>query len=208
MNDQILSDENCDTLNELFNIGMGRAAKSLSEMVNEEVLLSVPSLQALSYQGALKLFDGIADEPINAVEQYFDGQFNGNAMLFYTQRSSQELVRRIIGDLAPNENFGEMEQEALKEVSNIILNACFGCLAEVLNCELQSGVPSIANGDVSSIFRKQRDNLGETPLVLSLSMTFSLPNKSIEGQVSLIMTSESIKKLVRELERFSSLYAM
>jgi len=208
MNTEVLSDEHRDTLSELFNIGMGRAAQSLSEMVGEEVILSVPSLHAMPYAEALTLFGAISDEPINAVEQYFDGQFSGNAMLFYTHSSSQELVRRIVGDLSSSEDFGEMEQEALKEVSNIILNACFGCLAEVLECELQSGVPKIVNGDVSAVLDNQRTNLGSDPLVLTLSMTFSLPNKSIEGQVSLIMTSESISKLVKELERFSSLYVM
>jgi len=208
MSGPVLSEEYRDTLSELFNIGMGRAAQSLSEMVDEEVILSVPSLQALRYVEALDLFTNVSNGPINAVEQHFDGRFSGNAIIFYTQSSSAELIRHIVGDLAANESFGEMEEEALKEVSNIILNACFGCLAEVLDCELKSGVPVIITGDIGAVLKKQRGNSSVDPLVLSLSMQFSLPNKAIEGQVSLIMASESIRNLVKELERFSSLYAM
>ena len=33
-----------DMLTELFNLGMGNAANALSEMVNEEVLLSIPEV--------------------------------------------------------------------------------------------------------------------------------------------------------------------
>ena len=38
----ILSELENDLLGELFNIGVGRAANSLSQMVNQEVTLSVP----------------------------------------------------------------------------------------------------------------------------------------------------------------------
>jgi len=208
MSDPVLSDVYCDTMGELFNIGMGRAAKSLSDMVNEEVVLSVPNFKAVKYDEALELFNDITNEPVNAVEQFFDGQFSGNAVLFFTNHSSRELVQRIIGEVPASQDLGDMEHEALKEVSNIILNACFGCIAEVLGCELHSGVPKIVAGDLNKVMGTQCVNLGPEPLVLTLSMTFSLPNKSISGQVSLLMTSESIKKLIKELERFSSLYAM
>lgn len=56
MSEAILSNEYCDTLSELFNIGMGRAAKSLSEMVREEVILSVPNMRAMSHQEALDMY--------------------------------------------------------------------------------------------------------------------------------------------------------
>lgn len=204
----ILSDEYCDTLGELFNIGMGRAAKSLSDMVREEVLLSVPSLHAIHYEEALVLYKSQTVESINAVEQHFDGQFSGNALLFFSSSSSQVLVQRIIGDIPCDEMLSEIEQEALKEVSNIILNACFGCIAEVLDCELSSGVPSIITGDLETVLGVERLKVGEDPLVLALSMTFTLPNNSIHGQVSLLMSSESIKNLVHELERFSALYTV
>lgn len=207
MSEEILSEEFCDTLGELFNIGMGRAANSLSDMVNEEVILSVPALQAMTYEEALDMYLSISNERVNAVEQFFDGQFSGNALLFFTNQSSEELVRRIIGDLGAGEDLNEIEQEALKEVSNIILNACFGCIAEVLDCEINSGVPSIITGNIAAVIGIDRIKLGRNPLVLTLSMTFHLPSNSIEGQVSLLMTSESIQKLIKELERFSSLYA-
>lgn len=207
MSEAILSNEYCDTLGELFNIGMGRAAKSLSEMVREEVILSVPNLRAMSHQEALDMYIKKDSGQLNAIEQVFNGQFSGNAMLFFSNESSQELVRRIIGDMAMGSDLNEIEQETLKEVANIILNACLGCIAEVLDCELNSSVPNLLSGNVAAIVGVDRLSLGPNPLVLTLSMTFNLPNNSVEGQVSLLMTSESIQRLIKELQRFSSLYA-
>lgn len=202
----MFTEDYCDTLCELFNIGMGRAAVSLSEMVNDEVLLAVPSLQAVDFNTALHLYQSVSPGHVNAVEQCFEGQFSGNAFLFYNDESSLQLVRSILGEGSWSSELGELEQEALKEVSNIILNACFGCIADVLNCELESSVPDLISGEIKEVFEIERMHIGEDPLVLTLSMDFSLPNKKITGQVSLIMASESIKRLIIELERFMTLY--
>jgi len=46
MANEIVHDElESDLLAELFNIGVGRAADSLSRMVNQEVKISVPSVE-------------------------------------------------------------------------------------------------------------------------------------------------------------------
>lgn len=206
MTENMFTEDYCDTLCELFNIGMGRAAVSLSEMVNDEVLLAVPSLQAVDFNTALHLYQSVSPGHVNAVEQCFEGQFSGNAFLFYNDESSLQLVRSILGEGSWSSELGELEQEALKEVSNIILNACFGCIADVLNCELESSVPDLISGEIKEVFEIERMHIGEDPLVLTLSMDFSLPNKKITGQVSLIMASESIKRLIIELERFMTLY--
>jgi len=206
MTADIFTEDYCDTLCELFNIGMGRAAVSLSEMVDDEVLLTVPSLKAVDFNTALSIFNTNSPGKVNAVEQSFEGQFSGNAFLFFNDESSLQLVRSILGEDSWSSELGEMEQEALKEVSNIILNACFGCIADILSCELESGVPGLITGEINEVFDIDRLCIGDEPLVLTLSMTFSLPSKKITGQVSLIMASESIKRLIAELERFTTLY--
>lgn len=206
MTSDIFTEDYCDTLCELFNIGMGRAAVSFSEMMGDEVLLTVPSLKAVDFNTALDIFQCISPGNVNAVEQCFDGQFSGNAFLFFNDDSSLQLVRSLLGEGSWSSELGELEQEALKEVSNIILNACFGCIADVLDCELESSVPELICGEIIDVFDIERMHIGEDPLVLTLSMSFSLPNKQVTGQVSLIMASESIKRLITELERFTTLY--
>ncbi|NRA85529.1 MAG: chemotaxis protein CheC, partial [Gammaproteobacteria bacterium] len=56
MSDQIISEDYRDTLSELFNIGMGKAANSLSEMLSDEIILTVPQLECMSYEEAMVLY--------------------------------------------------------------------------------------------------------------------------------------------------------
>jgi len=64
-----------DTITELLNIGMGCAAAALSEMVGEEVALSVPCVEVLSRRDAAVLVREKGCERIVAVLQEFSGFF-------------------------------------------------------------------------------------------------------------------------------------
>ena len=206
MIEKILTEDYRDTFSELFNIGMGKAASSLSEMLNEEVILTVPQFQSMSYRDAMTMFGSEDNVQIDAVEQKFVGDFSGSAYLFFSGESSRELVRRILQDDVAADALGELEQDTLTEVANIILNACFGSIAEVLGCELESEVPLLICGNVNEVLSIDRMQFGEEPVVITLSMTFSLPDQLIKGQVSLLMTTSSVNRLVTELERYIQLY--
>jgi len=197
-----LSEMQRDALGELFNIGMGNAAAALSEMLDDEILLSVPYLDCMHIKQAQKLLSNPDDRKLDAVEQEFEGKFSGNAFLFFGEQSSLELVRRILGSEVSLDILSELEHEALKEVSNIILNACFGCIGEILNNELEGGIPNLRSGTIDYIMNSKNLGLGDDPLVLMLSMTFSLPNKLISGQVSFVMTAASMDSLLTELNKY------
>lgn len=206
MDQQILSEDYRDTLSELFNIGMGKAANSLSEMLHDEIILTVPHLDSMTYNDAMRMFGASNQLQIDAVEQKFYGDFSGSAYLFFRGDSSKELVKRILGSQYEASELDELEKEALVEVGNIILNACFGCIADVLDCQLESEVPTLICGNINEVLNIERMQFGEKPVVLTLSMTFSLPNKLIQGQISLLMTTASINSLIKELERYIQLY--
>jgi len=98
-----LTDLEQDALKEMFNIGVGHAADSLSQMVNEEVRLSVPSLQILS---RLEAEDHFRSAPISnfcGVVQRFEGEFNAHAILMFPGVNSLELVRLMVGEMVPLE---------------------------------------------------------------------------------------------------------
>jgi chemotaxis protein CheC len=70
-----LSELEQDALTELVNMGVARAASSLRHMVDEQVLLSVPSIKILTrYQAAELVEQGHSPELV-AVRQSFTGPF-------------------------------------------------------------------------------------------------------------------------------------
>jgi chemotaxis protein CheC len=73
-----------DALVELSNIAMARAANSLRQMIEHEVLLSVPSVEILSQEGATRIVARPDNPNLVAVRQDFSGPFSGRALLIFT----------------------------------------------------------------------------------------------------------------------------
>ena len=140
-----------DTLTELLNIGIGQAAAALSQMVDEEVQLAVPYVNVLTLHEAIQSIEAQFSVRIAAVKQQCTGSFWGDALLLFPETKSLELVRSLLKELMSLEDLTAMEQEALMEVGNIILNACLGSLANLLDSEATSGLPVFLHG-CSAIF--------------------------------------------------------
>jgi chemotaxis protein CheC len=198
-----LSDEERDALAEIANMGVSRAATSLRQMVSEQVLLSVPTLEIVNRLKAAQLVQGGTSRKLVAVQQSFEGPFEGRALLIFPEAQSLELVRSIVGAEHSLDDVIDLEQEALAETGNIILNACLATIANVLRRTMRMSLPSVVRGDGTMLFDAEApDASGE--LVLFLYIDFSIRNRDIRGFIALIMDLPSItalKKIVRDYIR-------
>lgn len=140
-----------DMLTEAFNLGMGKAAASLSEMVQEEVLLSVPEITFLSHEEAAIELSNQSSGHLSGVSQGFSGPFGGEAMLLFPIDKSLDLVRMLLQDTVPLENLTELEEEALNEIGNIILNAGLSSLANLFGQEICTYLPKFKQGSCEDI---------------------------------------------------------
>lgn len=126
-----LSELQLDALTEVFNIGAGRAASGLSEIVGDEVKLSVPRVQFYQSSEINAKALSLNSPRLGAVRQHFSGPFNADAMLLFTEERALEVVRDMMGSQLSVEELAEFEQEAMCELGNIILNACLSAMARV-----------------------------------------------------------------------------
>lgn len=199
---ELLSRDQLDTLAELFNIGVGKAASVLSEMVDEEVSLSVPLLECSQFENAAKTLQECTAERVEAVEQDFTGKFSGMSFLVFSEQSSFLLVQRLLGSEIPLDELTEMEQDALKEVANIILNACFGSISDMLGVTLESGIPKLVSGTCDQVLDLARVSSDDDPVALIMQVTFALPAGQVSGSITYVLTADSARILSDELENF------
>jgi chemotaxis protein CheC len=192
-----------DAMMELLNIGMGRAASALSEMVGAEIYLCIPFVDLLSRQEAIKLLAGKGSERIIAVQQQFSGLLGGDIMLVFPEEKSLELVHVLVKDSVPLEVMTEMEQEVFMEIGNMILNSCLGSIATILKSEISSSLPILINGSEKDVFGENFDS-PDDGIVLFLSMGFSLQEKSIDGNVAFIVDGDATYALQESIDRFIS----
>jgi chemotaxis protein CheC len=184
-----LTDLERDALAELSNISMARAASSLRQMIKNEVLLAVPSVEILTSAAASTLVGKPDNAKLVAVRQDFAGAFSGRALLIFPERNSLELVREVVGRELPLEDIVDLEDEALAETGNIILNSWVATIANLLKSALKMSLPIVVRGDGQHMFDSP------SSLVLFLHIRFEIHQKEISGYVALIMDIPSLDAL-------------
>jgi chemotaxis protein CheC len=194
-----LSEIEKDALAEIANIGVSRAATSLRQMVGEEVLLSVPAVSIVGRQAASQLVERGGSPRLVGVQQSFEGPFSGRALLIFPAAHSLELVRSIVGEEHSLEDVIDLEQEALAETGNIILNGCLATIANVLKHTMRMSLPTVVRGDGRTLFDVQAED-GPDNLVLFLYIDFTIKKHDIRGFIALLMDLPSLTAL-REIVR-------
>ena len=188
---QPLTDLEKDALAELSNNAMARAATSLRQMVGSEVLLSVPMVDIISKQDAGDIIRASASHSLVAIRQDFAGPFSGRALLIFPEANSLQLVKVVVGREIPLEDIGTLEDEALAETGNIILNSWIATLANLLKQSLKISLPVVLRGDSDAMLK----SAVEQEMVLFLHINFEISTKEIRGYVALLMDLTSVDEL-------------
>ncbi|MFZ6849728.1 chemotaxis protein CheC [Undibacterium sp. RuRC25W] len=196
-----LTELHLDALSEIFNVGAGRAAASLSEIVGDEVLLSVPSVEIRKSSEIDKEVMGLNSERFGAVHQTFTGAFEAEAILLFTEAHALEIVRDMMGSQISLEDLAEFEQEAMCELGNIILNACLSAMADMLSIPLNCSLPDYTVSTVEEIFQRVSTNEDE-PYLLLLHIDLAIEKRHSEGHLIFVLSSTSLRDLVAQIEHF------
>jgi len=192
--DVVLSELEFDALTELVNLGVSRAASNLALMVREEVVLTVPKVALLSRNDAIRTLGERAAKSLVAVHQTFEGAIIGRALLIFPEEKSLELVRSLVGSELSNEEIIELEQEALAETGNVILNSCLATIANSLQSSLKMSLPEVLRGESSRFFSLPPPPAGGTT-VMFIYIDFLVRRRNIEGYIAMMMDLPSLAAL-------------
>ncbi|MBF0215313.1 MAG: hypothetical protein HQM00_17435 [Magnetococcales bacterium] len=211
-----LSEMEEDALKEFFNMGLGMAAASLSQMVNNEVLLSLPQLKVVPYEEATKMLVANEEEKLVAIRQNFTGELTGTALLIFPGAESLELVRTLLNEQMPLEVLMELEQETLQDVGNVVLNAFLESFTQMMSIQFEFEAAEFLKGssnfllDISSHLAAQRQSLmsdacSENDRAFVLMMDFKTHDEeetqhTLSGFVVLLFSQYSMEILKRELK--------
>lgn len=199
----VLDEFYVDAVAEILNVGMGSAAASLSEMINEEVILTVPSVEFVSRLDATKHITEQAKTDVSGVHQNFKGAFAGDAVLLFPENQSLELVRAVLQqDDMTLDDLTEMEQEAMTEIGNVILNACLCSMADMFGKEMRGEIPEFVHGSIEQVFSNEQGLEHAEAIVLLLNMDFSVDKKNIQGYVTFLMDVAEVKQFKASIQEF------
>lgn len=190
----VLDELERDALTELVNIGVSRAASNLRKMVGEQVLLSVPSVELVTRDGAAALIRERESGELVAVRQDFEGVFSGRALLIFPEANSMALVHAVTGDALSPDEAVEMEDEALGETGNVVLNSCLATMANMLQRPLNMSLPEVLRVSGSTLFTLSEEN-AKNGVVLFLYINFAINDRDIRGYIAMLMDLPSLQAL-------------
>ena len=155
-----LKESQLDAMREVANIGAGHAATALSQMTNRTIMITVPRVNIRPLEEACDTI-GTPDEVVAAILMHMMGDLTGRALLLFPQRSARTLcdflLRREIGT---TQEFGEMEQSALKEAGNILASAYLNALSDFMGMMLVPSVPSLVIDLSAAVLTSAHLNFG------------------------------------------------
>lgn len=195
-----LTPDEHDAMLEVFNIAMGSAADTLSQMVEDEVTLSVPAFEFIDLEQLLQREQEHAGKMVCAVTQTISGAFDTQAMLMFQEDKAFRVVQAMLGEdldeQIPVSEFSEIQQEAMTEIGNVVLNACMGSIANLFQSEFEVSLPNYRISTYQDLLQRSSQ---QSEIVLLLLIDFGLQRQEIEGHLAFLMDLPAMRELQQQV---------
>ncbi len=156
-----LKESQLDAMREVANIGAGHAATALSQMTNRTIMITVPRVNIRPLEETCDTV-GRPDDVIAAILMHMMGDLTGRALLLFPQHSARTLCDFLLRrDIGTTQEFGEMEQSALKEAGNILASAYLNALSDFMGMMLVPSVPSLVIDLSGAVLTSTHLNFGQ-----------------------------------------------
>lgn len=194
-----LDDLALDALTELFNLGVGQAASAFSQIAGDTVLLTVPRVRVMTHAELSQFLGEGGSAAVSAVRQRYSGAINSEAVLMFPAERGLQLVQMMVGGELPLDQLAEMEQEALSEIGNILLNSVMASVADALQIQLDGSLPTVELSHVDSVLHSPHEAGGA---VLMIDIQFEVAAREVKGLLAFLLDVASQDALEQLIARF------
>lgn len=191
-----LSDAQRDVLTELGNIGISRAARQLSSLLNEPIRIAVPRVELCTASEAGTRIDSKAGE-LACVYQRMSGDLTGRIALLLPSSGSQLLFQELLGHAAPLRalDLRAFEHEAMTEIGNILISSCVSAMADMLELRIDVSVPRYAEASTEYLFNDATLDREEQPALL-IHASLTAARRELEGSILLLLSAAAAEKVM------------
>jgi chemotaxis protein CheC len=187
-----------DALTELINIGVGRAAGMLNQILEAHVQLKVPSIRIFPHSEIEETLNTMAVTPLSLVSLAFKGSFSGTALLAFPSDSASNLVNIVAGEEPDLSDLDSIRVGALTEVGNIILNGVMGSVSNVLKKHLNYSIPVYVEDTIKHLLVEDGLDL-DSPIILAKT-ELRIKKFQIKGNIILLFRVNLFNTLIEILD--------
>ena len=190
-----------DALTELFNIGLHRAASSLSDLTGQRIIVDLPRLWICPIDETHARLVDLLDGDLATVHQIFRGTVTGDAVLVLDYESATRLAALMTdGGVALGGRLDQSAREVLAEVGNVILSSCLSSFGDMLQVAVSFSVPRMHVESLEGLLRSLRVDSEELSYALLAATRFRLTEGEVGGYLIIAVGMTSLTLIARALE--------
>ena len=190
----MFNDVDTDALTELFNIGLHRAAASLSELTSQRVLVDLPRLWVCPLTDLKSVLTKLLSGELATVHQIFGGSVSGDAVLLLEYEKAALLASVMTdGQVAGNGTIDTSAREVLAEVGNIVLGACLSAFGNILKVSVSFSVPRIHIESLDGLLHSLVVDTSEIQYALVATTRFRLSDQEVGGYMIFVIGMNSLR---------------
>ncbi len=186
-----------DLLKELSNIGSGGALTSLSNLVNENIQIHVPTIRTIEYDKISAELGYDTEDKLLGVLVQIEGELDLTLMFMLTINAANAFVSTLLGTpKKEDDNFDEMQISVIKEIGNIMFGAYLNTLSSMTQKNLQLSVPFVAIDMPQAILSVPASMFGEIgDKGIFVESVFEIAQDSFTAQLVMVPEKESFNAI-------------
>jgi chemotaxis protein CheC len=189
-----------DALTELFNIGLHKAAASLSELTGQRIIVDLPRLWVCPIEETHLRLRELIEGELATVHQVFMGSVSGDAVLVLEYENASRLAALLTqGDVAMDGRLDQSAREVLVEVGNVILSSCLSAFGDMLQVAVSFSVPRIHVESLEGLLRSLRVESEEMHYTLLAATRFRLSEGEVGGYLMIAVGLSSLDLITKAL---------
>jgi chemotaxis protein CheC len=186
-----------DALQELINIGVGRAASLLNEMVDSHIHLEIPVVKVLTAAEAYEELNArFHNDSLASVKLNFSGDFYGTAGLVFPTESASTLVSILTGEEAGSDDLDAVKIGTLSEIGNIIINGVMGSISNVLKQHMNYTLPVYLEDTIDNLLLPNQISNSK---ILLAQARFNIEKLELMGDIILIFEVGTFDALINAI---------
>ena len=193
-----INNEQLDTIKELFNIGVGRAAQTLSTMLNSFIQLEVPTVEIFEDPDYSELENRLNLDNVSAVSMDYESSFSGSVFLMIPPESATVLVSALVNEEPGPISLDPVRAGTLCEVGNMIINSLMGSFSNVLQETVNYSLPEYKESTFENILLEKSEQK-ETSICIA-NTTMKIQELEIRGNLIIVFKVGHLEKLLASID--------
>jgi len=182
-----------DALTELFNIGLHRAASSLSDLTGQRIIVDLPQLWVCPIEETHARLIELLQGDLATVHQIFRGTVTGDAVLVLQYDSAARLATLMTdGEVAIGGRLDQSAREVLAEIGNVILSSCLSSFGDMLRVSVSFSVPRIHVESLEGMLRSLQVDNEDLHFALLAATQFRLSEEEVGGYLIIAVGVSSL----------------